>query len=114
MTKIVRMFGVACHTAPYPLSELVQTMLPFQQESPVGESLRISRISTISTLPAFLCRYSRRTYDAFIDPSKWPDDEERSQLASIYGWPEPTHQESEVPYGPPRVPSQKVSRRLDS
>ncbi len=53
-------------------------------------------------------------YDSFIDPSKWPDDEERCQLASIYGWPKPTHQESEVPYGSPRVPSQKVSRRLDS
>ncbi|MEE9279160.1 MAG: tyrosine-type recombinase/integrase [Myxococcota bacterium] len=54
-------------------------------------------------------------YDSFVDPAKWPDDDERSRLATVYGWPELVHpKSSEVPYGSPRVPSQKVPRRLDS
>ena len=54
-------------------------------------------------------------YDSFIDPAKWPDDEERTRLAKLYGWSHPRQLEpTEVPYGSPEVPSQRVPRRLDS
>ncbi len=47
-------------------------------------------------------RMITEVYDSFIDPARWPDEEERRALAEVYGWGVTSADGVEI-WCPPRV-----------
>ena len=56
-------------------------------------------------------RMITEVYDSFIDPARWPDEEERLALAELYGWALTSANGAET-WCPPRVHPQPPTERV--